>query len=119
MDSEDIQKFFNMKYEYFMTTLGLLFVVGGLWLYLNYIMGKPSKDIVVISSVAGGIFLGLALFLSGFIQILVAYDRKDRLEELEYNISIIKKGEELKAIKKKYNIKDKEPLLMRFWEKIQ
>lgn len=119
MDSQDVEKVLNLKYEYFSTFIGILFTIGGIWLYIHYFMDRPQKDIFVGLSIVASIFLGFSLFLSGYITMLMSFDRKDRLDQLTYGIDKIEKEQKLIRIKKKYKIKDRVPPFRKLVEKLK
>ena len=104
MEGELLNRLQRSRFDVYILTIGLLFLVVSGYVYLNYYLNQDTKDkitgILIFISIAFGYFFAVI----GWLESYENYRKDKELEELKYEIEKIKKTQELNELKKKYKI---------------
>src|SRR3989344_8343496 len=105
-----VEEFFDrlsrIRFDVYISTLGLLLFFFGGYIYFDYYLNQNPRDILTGFFVVGCFFLGYFIAIVGLIEFGIDYTHQKELLELEYERRRIRLTLSLKRIKKKHKLKD-------------
>lgn len=118
MVGDSIMKGLELRYDYYITTLGVVVLGGAVWLYSKFVLSKEKPDIIVMMVILSSMVIGFLFFLVGLLEMSNNYNRSSDISKLDYQITSILKKQELRQLKEKYHITDEKSAFVIMMEKL-
>lgn len=102
-----VDKLMKSKFDIYLSTVGLFFIAGAVYIYLNFYRDNQTKDGATILIIFMFVVFGYIFTFTGILEAFNKHNMELEIFELHYKINKINLEVELKNLREQYNIKEK------------